>query len=310
MAISNDGMTIYAGDYGSGPGGYMWKSTDSGETWVSLSSYGNQWTCIRMSSDTTKIIACGTYFGYIYLSTDSGSTFNQLTTDQSRNWTSIAVSADFTKITATAQSDTIYYSKNSGATWTSGLYLPGGVDWRSIVSDPTGKNLTVVANNYIIWFSRNYGANWYYYLTPGSQIWSSPGLSISPDGSVLIAGTFQNGLYISNNGGLDWRVAPIFPNNGNNVTITSTFISADNSFIAICVYWINTPTHIWTSPDSGYTWVEQTDSPSSQWADIAGSANGQKLFAVQVAGYPCGATQSLLTSERKCLREVVHQASM
>ena len=286
MAISNDGMTIYAGDYGSGAGGYIWKSTDSGVTWVSLSSYGGQWTCIRISSDTTKIIACG-IFGYIYLSTNSGSTFNQLTTAGSRNWTSIAVSADFTKITATAQSVNIYYSKNSGATWTSGLYLPGGVDWRSITGDSTGKYLTVVAYNNVIWFSRNYGANWYYYLNPGIQAWSAPGLSISPDGSVLIAGTYQNGLYISNNGGLDWRVVLIYPNNGNNVNITSAFISADNSFIATCVNWTDTPTRIRTSPDSGYTWVEQTGSPSSQWADIAGSANGVKLFAVQLSGYPC-----------------------
>jgi photosystem II stability/assembly factor-like uncharacterized protein len=271
LAMSNNGSVI-AGAIGNS----IIISSDSGATWYNSSPTG-QWTCIRMSSDTTKIIACSVY-SYIYLSTNSGQTWKILTAAGSRNWTSIAVSADFTKITATAQSNSIYYSKDSGVTWTQGLYLPGGVDWKSITGDPTGKYLTVVAYNYVIWFSRNYGASWYYYLTPGNQAWSFPSLSMSPDGSVLVAGTVAGGVFISNNGGVDWRVIPIFQVSNRTTAVVSAFISADNSFIALCNSGDYNNGQIWISSDSGYSWIKQVDISMPGWLCIAGSANGQKLY--------------------------------
>ncbi|TFJ82444.1 hypothetical protein NSK_006270 [Nannochloropsis salina CCMP1776] len=42
---------------------------------------------------------------------------------------------------------------------------------------------------------------------------------------------------------------------------------------------------IWTSTNSGVSWIERTDAGSRQWQSIASSSNGTKLAAVVIPGY-------------------------
>jgi len=57
-----------------------------------------------MSSDGTKLAAC-VYFGYIYTSTDGGSSWTEQTSAGIGNWSSIKMSSDGNKIGAVIYGD-------------------------------------------------------------------------------------------------------------------------------------------------------------------------------------------------------------
>jgi len=70
IAMSSDGTKLAACVYK----GYIYTSTDGGNTWTEQTSAGwRVWTSITMSSDGTKLAAC-VRGGYIYTSTDGGNT--------------------------------------------------------------------------------------------------------------------------------------------------------------------------------------------------------------------------------------------
>ena len=96
--------------------GYIWTSSDSGETWTPTGSTqewtGNtqEWRGVTSSSDGTKLAAVttGPTHGYIYVSTDSGATWT--TRSDAQSWFGIASSSDGTKLAACASGGHIYLS--------------------------------------------------------------------------------------------------------------------------------------------------------------------------------------------------------
>ena len=65
------------------------------------------WKSITSSSDGNKLAAVE-YGGYIYISTDSGSSWTPQTSAGSRNWESITSSSEGTKLAAVVQNGFIY----------------------------------------------------------------------------------------------------------------------------------------------------------------------------------------------------------
>ena len=273
LVISNDGKTLYAGT----SNGFIYRSTSFGVDWSVSNSLVSNWSCIRLSADKTTIIATAQGAeSSIHLLSDPCGSWTTLPAAGRRNWTSVAVSADFTKIAATTYGGLIYYSKDSGVTWEQGAFT-GTQNWRSMTGDSTGQYLTAVVSNGSIWFSRNYGEQWYTYAHPGSAAWD--GVGISQDGSIMITGGPTP--WISNNGGVDWRYFNIFTN-GKTQYNFSAFISTDNTFIAIAVNMSNS--NIWTSDDSGYTWVKQEESEPRNWTSLSGSYDGKFLLGSEYNG--------------------------
>ncbi len=127
-------------------GGYIYRSIDSGATWVILTAGSGAWNSITSSSDGTKLAAVVSG-GYIYTSTDSGATWTQRIDAGSRQWYSITSSADGTKLAAVVGSGYIYTSVDSGATWTQ---TDSSRNWRYITSSSDGTKLAMVNyNDYI-----------------------------------------------------------------------------------------------------------------------------------------------------------------
>ena len=87
-------------------GGYIYISTDGGETWTAKNiSLGNQnWTSIIQSSDGTKLAACVSG-GYIYTSNDGGETWIQSTSSGIKDWIAITSSSDGSKLAACSNSN-------------------------------------------------------------------------------------------------------------------------------------------------------------------------------------------------------------
>ena len=111
-----------AADIGTGPGGKIYTSTDSGLTWTPQGT-NNYWTGIASSADGTKLVATSTGAGQIYVSTDSGITW--FPKDSLRAWSAVASSTDGSKLAATVAYGFIYTSGPSSTQGTNG-YLTGG----------------------------------------------------------------------------------------------------------------------------------------------------------------------------------------
>ena len=89
---------MLAGEYGAGLGGYLWKSSDHGATWVQLmSDTPRRWSSAKISADGSKMIACVDNGrpgeNYIWFSVDGGATWTKQTGANAGqgNWVGVAL---------------------------------------------------------------------------------------------------------------------------------------------------------------------------------------------------------------------------
>jgi hypothetical protein len=105
------------------------------------------------------------------------------------------------------------------------------------------------------------------------------GIVSSADGSKLVAGAV-GGIFCSTNAGLTWASN----NNANTPNIFAPLIasSADGNKLVMAS---DNSTSVFTSADSGATWVtNQVTAENWWWASVASSADGNKLVAVNYFG--------------------------
>jgi len=132
IAMSADGSTLAAAtdSYWGGTigfiGGTIYRSLDSGVTWMVTSAPNAFWSSIASSADGVKMVAValadasgnvGT--GRIYCSTNSGATWAQCSAP-STNWACVASSADGTRLFAAT-----FGSGNNGGSVISPPWIPG-----------------------------------------------------------------------------------------------------------------------------------------------------------------------------------------
>ncbi|MGD0209290.1 MAG: hypothetical protein ABSC89_16965 [Verrucomicrobiota bacterium] len=190
IASSADGTKWIAVFY-SAPG-YIYVSTDSGNTWTQTSSpNSSSWRAVASSADGNKLFAA-IYNGSIYLLTNSGTTWTT-SSAPSKEWTWLASSADGTKVAATAQNDKIYSSTDSGMSWTA--TGSSNDSWSSIASSADGTRL-VASSGGGVYVSTNSGGSWTLVNTNSGQVASSA------DGTKLVIG--GGSIYTSSNSGLTW----------------------------------------------------------------------------------------------------------
>ena len=152
IEMSTDGTRIYLTNYDNG----IYVSSDSGVNWTrsSTTAYFNTFSA---SSDGQYAVAAQDG-GYIYKSTDYGSTWNQITNAGNKNWVSITVADDGQKIAASAWENYVYTSDNGGTTWTTRTEISG----QKIYLSSTADGNTIVAGKYngYLSISGDGGANW------------------------------------------------------------------------------------------------------------------------------------------------------
>ncbi len=135
--------------------------------------------------------------GYIYISTNSGSTWSSAA--PSGTWVSVASSADGTRLVAASQPNAeyytpglIYFSTNSGLTWSSNSAV--NTSWSSVASSADGTKFVAVDNTGLVLVSTNSGTMWATNLAPIAA-WQP--VAMSGDGSKIIAGAVYGSIYIS-----------------------------------------------------------------------------------------------------------------
>ena len=325
VASSSDGSTIIA--TGSPPynqsEAYFFTSNDSGDTWTQ--QFGTSsilcWNAVASSADGTRLFAAE-YFGLIYASSDSGSSWTRVPAP-SQSYNSVASSSDGTKLFA-AQSGLapgyIYASANSGATWKP-LASAGRNAWGAIASSSDGK--TLIASGYlgisfdtVLCTSTDSGATWKKQTRKNSG-WTA--VACSSNGTRLAAVTDNGYIFTSKQSGTTWssrnfpgcsftsivmssdgtRLAAVDGSNGYIYTSADTgatwtqqtgagkggvlAASSDGTRLVLADTDIG---YIYTSTDSGATWTEQTGLGRRRWGSLASSADGTRLAATDTGDDP------------------------
>ena len=135
IAMSIDGTKLATCVYN----GYIYTSTDGGETWTKSYSERKIWMSITMSADGTKLAAgaslgLGYFFPYIYTSNDGGVTWREQTKagdGYGFGIFGINMSSDGTKLVACVYDGYIYTSTDGGTHWTK-QDSAGSRKWRDV----------------------------------------------------------------------------------------------------------------------------------------------------------------------------------
>jgi len=233
-----------------------------GATWTSRESVRN-WSAAASSADGEKLVATE-FGGKIYTSTDAGVSWTPRESD--RDWWAVASSADGQKLAAVVFNGNIYVSSDAGATWTATATVKA---WGGIASSANGQKLAAInfgLDN--VYVSDDGGVTW----TPRllANVWT--GIAMSADGQRLIAlrDNPTPRAFISTDGGVTWSTTGV-PAAVN--TEPKAASSADGSKLFVAGAGT-----VYTSVDSGATWIASTFSPGAHsfaWA-LSSSADGSR----------------------------------
>ena len=257
------------------------------QAWTPTSAPNNYWSFIASSADGGKLIAGGFNWN-CSTSTDSGASWTSNSEPQSGSmigsWYRMASSADGTKLLATSVGSVVWVSTNSGVTWLSNN-VPDVIYWGPVAMSADGNTLVAAAGGRShppgsIYISTNWGVSWNATSAP-TNVWV--GVASSTDGTKLIAAAavpWSGVIYTSTDSGGTWTQAGVPSNYWSAVAS-----SADGSRM-VAVYFNATngvpgvylPGHIYTSADSGVTWVSNS-LVAGNWETVALSADGNTLLA-------------------------------
>ena len=279
IASSKDGTHLAAIDQqGSGTGGYIYTSADSGMTWTQRAS-AQFWSAIAMSSDGTKLAAT-VELGGIYISSDSGVTWSNANNAGSLYWNSIASSADGTHLAATvggSAAGNIYTSSNSGATW---VQRATSQYWSGVTMSNDGTKLAAAANlagdgttSGQVYVSSDSGVTWTASGSGAQRWWSIAG---SSDGTHLAASVLHGDIFTSTNSGVTWTDSA-----SGSQLYWSVGMSGDGTLLLGAAL----GDHLYSSVDFGTTWVSDRLGSTKNWVAIASSYDGTAVAAPASGSY-------------------------
>jgi photosystem II stability/assembly factor-like uncharacterized protein len=282
VTSSSNGTILVAGILGGG----IYRSIDGGSTWLTTNApTDGQWTGLACSSDGTKLVAVSTgsenssgvtSLGYIYTSTNSGSSWTKANAPF-KFWQSVASDSSGTNLVAAAPTNGryatynggIFTSNDGGSSWQEQTTNVSNRAWWCVESNSTGEIIFAVNTASGLYRSNNYGGNWSIIQT-GSTWWC---IASNSTGGNVVAGmySFSNSfINKSSDGGGAW----VSTNAPNKYWISIASNSSGTKLLAG-----TDPGVIYTSIDSGATWVASTI-PSLTWYSVASDSSGDNLVAV------------------------------
>jgi hypothetical protein len=247
IALNKDGAYIFAGTSNKG----MFKSADSGKTWVSVNSGGgfadSSVYCLAVvPNDNGSVnVFAGTPAKGIFRSTDAGLTWAQVTNGLMDAPTEcLAVSQDGKKVFA-GNNHGIFQSTDNGVTWTQLLAQnTASVAVPSLSIAVSSTNIFASFYNSGIFQSIDNGANWTQ-VNSGLTELTVNAMVIS--GSKVFACTDNGGIWASAINALVW--APV---NKNLVSLSISKLVSSGPFVFATSYYEG----IFRSGDDGASWTK------------------------------------------------------
>jgi len=247
-------------------------------------SLPKRWVAVASSSDGVKAVAVPDS-GYIYTTTNSGTTWTARTGPGSLAWKDVTLSTDGTKLVAVAENggaNAMYTSTDSGVTWTSRAVTDNW--YRYVASSSDGSKVYALSGSHdsegymavFLFASSDYGVTWnlkqnYVGLEDVS------GLSTSSSGAV-VAFTIKNDyIYTSTDYGTTATAQTLTGKkawNGVSVSSSGTKMIAteENGYI-------------YTSATTGSSWIQRTNAGARPWQATI-SADGSWYLGVVDGEYP------------------------
>ena len=302
IACNGYGNQVYVGNYGaSGAGpvafgsyqGHSWKLTLTAFNATSTNSSGNK-------------VAVVTNNNRIYVSGDSGSSWRVGSGTANTNFLSVAGSADGSKYAANS-AKSVYVSSDAGSSWnvTRGSVTGGGLS--QVLGDASCNQLVVSTQKNGLFLSPDSGNSWTHNVggfsalvsnrqgitgvVANGGIWSTTDFTqsvvlstatrlqnrawkyvVSGTNGVNLVAVDPSGNWLSTTYGKQWNINVSF--------FKSVAMNAAGTFIVGVVYGGG----IWTSTDTGTTWVRYPDYKNQLWTSVSCSSDGTVLVAVEYGG--------------------------
>ena len=276
--ISPDGLRLFVNQHAAG-GEKLLTSVDNGATW-SVYSPPVSTSAMAMDRSGTKLVTFGFNQDFLYLSTDSGSSWTKTPSFAGIVNAFPRMSPDGSILTVCnryLQVKVLYVSMDNGATW-----LQKGSECPDYVLND-GKMIRINSDNSIR-RSSDYGLTWSTINTDRSR----PAV-FSYDGQSAF-----DGENVSLDGGVNWNPTPEVPPRSSNNNIYAKGISNDGkrmfvTFIPASPSDSKSPMMV--SSDGGKTWQKWGDKGFMGIADM--SADGSRIFTL--SGDPPDVTTRLAT---------------
>jgi hypothetical protein len=254
----------------SGAGGGGWQvAVNSGQSIIgNLASYRNfpalssgspyDWRRVCCSTDGSRMYAGGVLSGGVFVSTDSGRTWNS-TSITGSGWFAVACSANGNIVYAAPNggSGSIQISSDGGTTWNN---IPNSAgSWMAVACAADGSKLFVApqSGSLVEWSNGSWST-----VLSGSYSWAA--VACSSDGSRCIAATTGGSIYSSSSGWVSSGLG----------TLSALVASTDGQKLAAAVY----GGHIITSSNGGSSW-QTANTQTANWSCLAGSSDCSKLVA-------------------------------
>ena len=262
--ISPDGLRLFGNKYDAGD--KLLTSVDNGATWSVYSAPTNT-AAIAMDRSGTKLVTFGINQDFLYLSTDSGSSWTKTPSFAGIVNAFPRMSPDGSILTACnryLQVKVLYVSMDNGATW-----LQKGSECPDYVLND-GKMIRINSDNSIR-RSSDYGLTWSTINTDRSR----PAV-FSYDGQSAF-----DGENVSLDGGVNWNPTPEVPPRSSNNNISAKGISNDGKrmFVAFTpASPSDSESPVMVSSDGGKTWQKWGEEGFSGGI-VSMSADGSRIFA-------------------------------
>jgi hypothetical protein len=196
MCCSLDGKVIYAAQ----SNGFIYRSMDYGETWVSIS--GNigsvAWNHIACSRDGKKLVALRNLNTQPYVSDDYG--VNLAVVGGLGTWTKALWTRDNDRIFILTSSG-LAFSSNGGASWNTSGTAPAGTK-NGIAASGDGMIQYLAMNASTLYKSVDDGWTWTSLTASGNRNWVS--VACSKDGMIVYGAASSGNLHRSLDGGVTW----------------------------------------------------------------------------------------------------------
>jgi uncharacterized delta-60 repeat protein len=251
----------------------------AGVTWIPVAGTLG-WSALAVSADGTKMVAAenisgGFSGGGLFTSSDTGGTWTQR--DGWRIRYGVATSADGRKLLAAeyaifSPGGYLYTSPDYGVTWAQRASL---LTWNSVASSADGTKLVAAVKGGQIYASTDSGTTWLVKASSPSLNWVS--IASSADGSKLVA--VVDGGFIHT---FDSALNTTWQQREASRTWQSVTSSADG--IKLAAVSRGATGKIYTSTNSGVNWTPITTAPTTNWAAITNSANGNQIAAAVSSG--------------------------
>lgn len=209
--------------------------------------------------------------GYVYVSTDLGSTFTVKLSTTTRAWEHSSMSNDGMYMMVSALTSGLYISSDTGSTFTLVTGVPTNVVNLGFVhATKTGSVQFAGYYGGKLFVSRNYGST---FTQDALRTGNFKGMVESQTGTVLAMHEYPGSLFVSQDSGITWTER--LTEDGGNKNIVSVSMSTNGSVIAVAV----NNGMIYLSTNYGVSFVTIFGTTNRPWTFVKVTSDGKGIIA-------------------------------